>query len=327
MKKRVLSGIRASGRLHLGNYLGAVKGMVALQEDPNYETFYMVADLHTINSPYDPVTLRDKIYEVLLDYLAIGLDPEKTTIFVQSHVPEHIELSYLFSTVLTVARMLHIPTYKDKIKENAANANMAMLYYPPLMAADILAYKANEVPVGDDQLAHLEVSREVARKMNEKYGTDFPQPIQFKTSGRYIPSLLGVGKMSKSIEGSYINLADSLEEIEAKLAKVPTDLGRGESLPKERGVAVLLKLIELFEGEKKRKDYENQYLREGIKYSNLKKELAKAIFKDLRPIQEKREKLEKESRYVDKVINEGARKARIIAQATLKEVKEKMGLL
>ncbi|KKS76704.1 MAG: Tryptophan-tRNA ligase, partial [Parcubacteria group bacterium GW2011_GWB1_42_9] len=189
--------------------------MLALQNDPSYETLYMVADLHSINTQYDTKSFQESVRGVLLDYLSAGLDPEKSIIFVQSHVPEHVELSYLFSTTLTVARMLHLPTYKDKLKENSENANMAMLYYPVLMASDILIYKANAVPVGDDQLPHLEVAREVARKMNEKYGTDFPEPEQFKTEGHYVPSLTGEGKMSKSVGGSYISLASTLSEIRA----------------------------------------------------------------------------------------------------------------
>ncbi len=323
----MLSGIRATGRLHIGNYLGAVKGMLALQEDPSYETLYMVADLHSINVPYDPKTFQEKVKDVVLDYLSAGLDPSKSTIFVQSHVPEHIDLSYLFSSVLTVARMLHLPTYKDKIKQNDENANMAMLYYPVLMAADILAYKASSVPVGDDQLPHLEVSREVARKMNEKYGMDFPEPTQFKTSGHYVPSLIGEGKMSKSVEGSYIGLTDTLEEIKDKLATMPTDAGKGESVPKEGGVTNLLTLVELYEGEKMRKEYEGQYLSAGIKYSELKEELAGAIYRELEPIQKKRKELEANPEYVDKVLEEGAKKAQEIARETLKEVKQKMGLI
>src|SRR3989344_2612228 len=231
MKKRVLSGIRATGRLHLGNYVGAVKGMLALQNDPSYETLYMVADLHSINTQYDTKSFQESVRGVLLDYLSAGLDPEKSIIFVQSHVPEHVELSYLFSTTLTVARMLHLPTYKDKLKENSENANMAMLYYPVLMASDILIYKANAVPVGDGQLPHLEISREVARKMNEKFDTNFPEPTQFKTQGHSVPSLTGEGKMSKSVEGSFIALTDELETIKKKLASVPTDSGKGEKVP------------------------------------------------------------------------------------------------
>ncbi|KKQ53085.1 MAG: Tryptophanyl-tRNA synthetase [Candidatus Woesebacteria bacterium GW2011_GWA1_39_21b] len=328
MKKRVLSGIRATGRLHLGNYLGAVKGMLALQNDPSYETLYMVADLHSINTQYDTKSFQESVRGVLLDYLSAGLDPEKSIIFVQSHVPEHVELSYLFSTTLTVARMLHLPTYKDKLKENSENANMAMLYYPVLMASDILIYKANAVPVGDDQLPHLEVAREVARKMNEKYGTDFPEPEQFKTEGHYVPSLTGEGKMSKSVGGSYISLASTLSEIRAGTAKIPTDSGRGDKIPQIGGVTSLLEMVELFEGKEKRKEYEHQYLgQSGLVYSEVKNELAESIYKDIEPIQAKRKELENNPEYVEKVIKEGSEMARKIASETLREVKQKMGLV
>lgn len=326
-KKRVFSGIRATGRLHLGNYLGAVKGMLALQENPEYETLYGVVDLHTITTPYDPKTLSATVQEVVLDYLAAGLDPKKSIIIVQSHVKEHLELFYYFSTVTSVARMQHLPTYKDKVKQHPKNVTMALLNYPVLMAADILIYKAELVPVGIDQEPHLEVAREIARKMNAKYGTDFPEPQRFSTKGEYVPSLLGEGKMSKSVEGSYISLTDSLDVIKKKLAAAPTDSGQGDKVPKKGNVANLLTLVELFEGRKKRRDYERQYTNKGIRYVQLKEELAQAIYRTLKPIQEKRKELEKNKTYVDQVINEGAKKARVIAQKTLGEVKEKMGLI
>jgi tryptophanyl-tRNA synthetase len=326
-KKRVLSGIRANDRLHLGNYLGAIKGMLALQENRDYETLYMVADLHSVNIPYTPKEFQENVKHVVLDYLSAGLDPEKSIIFIQSRVPEHVELSYLFATELTVARMQHLPTYKEKVKTYPKNVNMALLYYPVLMAADILIYNANAVPVGDDQLPHLEVAREVARKMNEKYRTDFPEPEQFKTRGHYVPSLTGEGKMSKSVPGSFINLTDDLQTINKKLASAPTDSGKGERVPEEGGVANLLTFVELFQGKKKREDYEEKYTTTGISYKELKEELAKAIYKELKPIQEKRKKLEKDPKYVNKVIEEGGKKARKIAKETLEEVKEKMGLI
>lgn len=325
-KKRVLSGIRATGRLHLGNYLGAVKGMLELQENPDYETFYMVADLHTLSTPYDPKTLKQNVREVVLDYLAAGLDPKKSTIFVQSQVSEHAYLSYLFSTVVSIARMQHLPTYKDKVKQFPQDNTIALLYYPVLMAADILVYKAGLVPVGIDQEPHLEVSREIARKMNSEYETDFPEPKRFATKGEYVPSLVGEGKMSKSVEGSYINLTDDLATIKKRLASAPTDSGKGRKVPTEGGVANLLKFVELFQGEEKRKGYEKQYQVSGIKYQELKEELAKAIYKELEPIQKTRAELEKNPEYVDKVLKEGAEKARKVAGETLKEVKEKMGV-
>jgi tryptophanyl-tRNA synthetase len=326
-KKRVLSGIRATGRLHLGNYLGAVKGMLALQDNPEYETFYMVADLHTITTPYEKKDLKNKVREVVLDYLAAGLDPEKSTIFVQSQVPEHVELSYLFSTIVSIARMQHLPTYKEKIKQYPEHVTMALLYYPVLMAADILLYKSNAVPVGIDQEPHLEIAREISRKMNSEFGTNFPEPRRFVTEGEYVPSLVGEGKMSKSIEGSYINLTDDLETIKKRLAGAPTDSGKGEKFPEKGGVANLLHLVELFEGKEKRNKYEQDYLKKGIKYSELKEELAEAIYKEIKPIQERRKIFEGDPSRVAKILEEGAKRAKKVAQLTLKETKKAMGII
>lgn len=323
-KKRVLSGIRAEGKLHLGNYLGAVKGMLELQNDDNYETLYMVADAHTVTTPYKKEELKQKVREVVLDYLAAGLDPEKSVIFVQSMVPEHFELAHYLGSVISVARMQHLPTFKEKIKQHPKEVTMALLNYPVLMAADILLYKGNEVPVGIDQEPHLEVARRIARNMNSKYGTDFPEPKIFKTKGTYIPSLLGEGKMAKSVEGSAIDLTDDLETIKSKLAKSPTDEGKGSSVPEKGAVANLLTFVELFEGKAKREEYEKQYLADGIKYKELKDSLAEAIFKELEPMQKLR--IEKE-KIVDQVIQDGAKKARAIASKTLAEVKEKMGFI
>lgn len=311
----------------MGNYLGAVKGMLELQANPDYETFYMVADLHTITTPYEPSGLRQAVREVVLDYLAAGLDPAKSTIFIQSQVPEHVELSYLFSTATSIARMQHLPTYKDKVKQYPEANTMALLYYPVLMAADILVYKADLVPVGIDQEPHLEITREIAKKMNSLYKTTFPEPRRFATKGEYIPSLTGEGKMSKSVEGSYIDLTDSIEEIEAKLAKTPTDSGKGAKIPEGGGVANLLKLVELFEGAEKRKHYEQSYLGEGIKYSELKASLAKAIFKELKPIQEKRKEFEANPKLVEKILKEGAEKARVVAGVVVEETKKAMGII
>lgn len=326
MKKRVLSGIRATGRLHLGNYLGAVKGMLALQDDPQYETLYMVADVHTLTTPYEVEELRLNRREVILDYLAAGLDPNKSVIFQQAAVNEHIELAYYFSAVTSIARMQHLPTFKEKVKQHPDNVTMALLNYPILMAADILIYQAGLVPVGIDQEPHLEISREIARKMNATYDTSFPEPQRFATSGEYIPSLQGSGKMSKSVEGSAVALNDDLATIRQRLAQTPTDSGKGEAVPTEGGVANLLKFVELFLGRERRVAYETLYTTTGIRYQELKEELAVAIFTELEPLQQRRAELEAKPEYVDQVISEGAAKARLIAQATLEEVKQKIGL-
>lgn len=327
MKKRVFSGTRATGRLHLGNYLGAVKGYLDLQNDPAYETIYMVMDLHAITTPYDKEKLAENTRNVVMDYLACGLDPEKSIISAQSLVPEHTYLQNILSTEISVARMQHLPTFKEKVKQYPQNVTMALLNYPVLMAADILLYKASLVPVGIDQEPHLEVAREIAKKMNAKYGTDFPEPKRFATKGEYVPSLTGEGKMSKSVEGSYINLTDDLETIKRKLSGVPTDSGKGDKVPDKGGVANLLQFVELFEGKEQRKKYEDDYLGDGIRYGDLKAKLAEAIYEELKPIQEKRKIYEADPSLVDKIIKEGAQKADKIAKETIKEVKEKMGFV
>lgn len=324
-KKRVFSGTRATGRLHLGNYLGAIKGYLELSNNLDYETIYMVMDLHAITTPFDKEKLAENTKNVIMDYLACGLDPEKSIITVQSLVSEHTYLAHILSAEISVARMQHLPTFKEKVTQHPKNVTMALLNYPVLMAADILLYKASLVPVGIDQEPHLEVAREIARKMNEKYGTDFPEPKRFATPGEYVPSLTGEGKMSKSVEGSYINLTDDLETIKKKLASAPTDSGKGNKVPAEGGVANLLKFVELFEGEGARKNYEQAYRGQGIAYRELKENLANAIYKELKPIQERRKELS--PAYVEKVMQEGARKAREIAKETIKEVKEKIGLI
>lgn len=327
MRKRVFSGTRATGRLHLGNYFGAVKGYIELQNNPSLECVFMAVDLHTITTPYDPSTLSEKTRNIIIDYLAAGIDPEKAIITKQSLVPEHTELAFIFSSVASVARMNHLPTFKEKIKQHPDNVTMALLNYPILMAADILIYKAGLVPVGIDQEPHLEVAREIARKMNETYGTKFPEPIRFATKGEYVPSLTGEGKMSKSVEGSFVSLTDTLDEIKKKLAGAPTDSGKGDTVPKTGGVANLFKFVELFQGSEKRKELESAYVSQGVRYSDIKEELATSIFKELQPIQERRKELEHKTTYVDEVISQGAEKSRKIAKETVDEVKEKMGLI
>jgi tryptophanyl-tRNA synthetase len=311
----------------LGNYLGAVKGMLQLQQDPSLETLFMVADVHTLTTPYKVKDLSENRREVFVDYLAAGLDPHKSILFIQSMVPEHLELAFYLSSVTTIARMQHLPTFKDKVKQYPEASTMALLNYPNLMAADILIYKASKVPVGIDQEPHLEIAREIARKMNTVYGTDFPEPERFITPGEYVPSLKGEGKMSKSVEGSYINLTDSLEDIRKRLATAPTDTGQGSELPTTGGVANLLSLVSLFQGDEEVTKYFELYQGQGIIYQELKEELAQSIFKVLKPIQEKRQELEQDRTYIDNVIADGAAKARIIATQTLQEVKKKMGLL
>ena len=324
MKKRVLSGCRATGRLHLGNYLGGVKGMIELQNNPDYETFYMVADAHAITTPFSVEELCQNRREIIIDYLAAGLNPQKSTLFIQSQISEHFELSFYFSSITTIARMMHLPTYKEKVKQYPKNNTMALLNYPILMAADILLYKANLVPVGIDQEPHLEVAREIARKMNQIYRTTFPEPKRFATFGEYIPSLTGEGKMSKSVEGSYINLTDSLDEIRKKIRAVPTATVAGG--PITGGIKTLFMLAEIFLPKNLYQEIKEKYHNQTLKFIELKDALAEAIYQELKPFQEKRKQIASDLSFVEKVINQGAQKAKAVAYETLKEVKEKMGL-
>ncbi|MBU3956947.1 tryptophan--tRNA ligase [Patescibacteria group bacterium] len=337
-KKRVFSGSRPTGRLHLGNYLGGLKGYIALQERGDLDCIYGIVDLHAITSPYKSKSLQQNIREVALDYLGAGLDPKKCHLIVQSQVPEHVELAYLLGTIYPVSRVEQLPTYKEKKLEQPDYINVGLFYYPILMAADILIYKADLVPVGKDQLPHIELTREVARKFNRMFpakslrdrrtgGKVFTEPQRFATEGEYVPSLLGSGKMSKTIKGSYIELTDDLKTIKGRLAKTPTDIGHGKKIPKEGGVANLLKFVELFMGKKTRQAYEKQYLGKGIKYAELKEKLAEAIYKELKPIQKRRKYFEEHPKEVDKILEEGRKYCSKIARQTLHEAKKAMGLI
>src|SRR3989344_1688557 len=323
--KRVYSGIRATGRLHLGNYFGAVKGMLALQD--SYDCVFSVVDLHTITIPYDPKTLKQSVREIIIDYLTAGLDPKKCHLEIQSTVLQHVELAYLLSTIYQVSRLEDLPTYKEKKVQYPKYVNMGLLYYPVMMAADVLLYKAELVPVGIDQEPHLEVMREIARKFNSMFGQTFPEPQRFKTEGDYVPSLAGGRKMSKSIEGSFINLNDDLETIRKRIAGASTDSGQiGGEVPKEGGVANLFKLLKLFKLNNEFNKFEQDYETKKIRYTELKEVLVQAIYKELQPFQERRKKFEEDSKLVDDIINASNRKCLQMAEETMREVREKMGL-
>lgn len=324
-KARVFSGIRATGKLHIGNYLGAVKGMLELQD--KYDCIFGVVDLHAITTPYDPKKMQQAIRDVVLDYLGAGLNPKKCHLIVQSQLKEyHLELAYYLGTIYQVSRLEDLPTYKDSKAQHPDYVNMGLLYYPVLMAADILTYKAEVVPIGKDQEPHLEVTREISRKFNSMFGQTFPETRSYHTAGQYVPSLIGQGKMSKSVEGSYINLTDDLDTIKSKLAKAVTDEGRGDKFPETGPAANLVTFVELFEGHDKAQQYRSMYKESGIRYGDLKKELAEAIYKELKPVQEKRKYYEEHPDEVDQILAEGAKYARSIASETLIEVRQKMGL-
>jgi tryptophanyl-tRNA synthetase len=293
-----------------------------------YDCVFSVVDMHALTTPYDPKTLKDSVRNVVLDYLAAGLDPKKCLLEIQSKVPQHTELAFLLSTIYPVARLEDLPTYKDKKAQYPKYVNMGLLFYPVLMAADIMLYKGELIPVGIDQEPHLEVTREIVRKFNSMFGETFPEPQRFATTGGYVPSLTGSGKMSKTVEGSFITLGDTLETIRERLAKAPTDSGiEGGDIPTEGGVANLFKLLRIVGDEKAYQSFVDDYREKKIRYVEMKYILADFIYKELKPLQERRAEFEANPKLVDEIINENKEKCRELAAVTMAEVKEKMGLL
>jgi len=335
-KTRVLSGVRAShSSLHLGNYLGAIRGMVELQNKVGHETFYMVADLHGITTSFNPKMLHKNRLEAAKDLLAAGIDPEKSAVFLQADVPEHVELAYLLSSVSQVPELMRMPSKKDEYRKYADDGQLkgvsfALLGYPVLMAADILLYKAEKVPIGEDQLPHLEFTRKVARRLNVKYGLRLPVPEAVLSNELRVPSISEKGKkMSKSTPESAIFLNDSYEEIKKKIFGMSTDAGKGFRAPRKHdAVYALFTLVELVIGSDRRRELEKQYLGsgDGVRYSEVKLELVDAIYNLLKPIQTRRRDLDNNPAKLRGILDEGAMKASKVASITLDEIKGAMGL-
>jgi tryptophanyl-tRNA synthetase len=326
MKKdtRILSGIQPTGKLHLGNYLGALQNWVALQDEFPHACYYCIVDLHAITVPYEARTLREKVFDTALDFLAAGLDAEKSVIFVQSHVTEHVELMWLLNTITPLGLLERMTQYKDKKKKHPDAINAGLLNYPILMAADILLYKATMVPVGEDQVQHLELSRELARKFNNQFGDTFPEPEPRLTRGARIMSLSNPeNKMSKSdAERSFITLDEEPANIVSKVKKAVTDVGTtGDIGPGGRNLITILEVIDPQSASKFQSDAE-----EGrIRYADLKSHLAEKLAEYFAPFREKRKELAADPKRVWGILQRGSEAARVTASATLKEVKEKMG--
>ncbi len=324
-KVRIFSGIQPTGILHLGNYLGAIKGMIELTE--RYECIYGIVDYHAITVPFDPQAMPERKRNVAIGYLAAGLDPSRTTLMVQSDVPEHTELAWLLGCITSVNKLEDLPTLKDKLR-TVDLFSSGLLNYPVLQAADIIIYKATLVPVGKDQEAHIEFTREVVRKFNNLFGDTFPEPFSYNTPGAVVPSLTGEGKMSKSIPGSYIALTDSPDVIWEKLARTLTDPARVRRTdPGEpENCPVIWTLHRIYTSEEKQAELAEGCRTAGIGCLECKRVLADEIIADLAPLQERWRHLEADPDYVRDVLREGAARARPIAQATMAEVRERMGL-
>jgi len=322
---RIFSGIRPTGELHIGNYLGAVKQWVKLQNEN--ECFFGIMDYHAITTPFDPKEMERNIFETLIVYLAAGIDPKKSTIFVQSHVKEHTELAWILGTITPLGDLKRMTQFKEKSKKHPEYVNAGLLNYPLLMAADILLYKTDLVPVGKDQVQHVELTREIARRFNKMFGKVFKEPKVLLSEGEKIMSLQNPKKkMSKTDDPKgCILLFDEPEEIEKKVMRSVTDPGREIKYDpvKKPGISNLLKIYSLFT-EKPIKELEEKYKGKG--YEQFKKDLAKILIEKLEIFRKRKKELEKREVYLKEILKKGAERAEKIAKLTMKEVREKMGL-
>ncbi len=323
----LFSGMQPTGELHIGNYLGALKNWVQLQNE--YECFFTVVDYHAMTIEYDPKTMPERIKNLVLTYLSAGLDPKKCHIFIQSHIPEHTELAWIFNTITPLGELERMTQFKDKSDQHRDNINAGLLTYPVLMAADILLYKTIGVPVGEDQTQHIELSRIVARKFNKLFGKTFPEPKVMLTPTPRIMSLVEPEKkMSKSRgEKHYIGLFEDTDTIRKKIMNAVTDSSAGaKKMP--AGVENLFALLAACGAETSLiANLMEQYNEKTLQYKDLKSTTADTVIAMLQPIQQRRKELEQDPGYVTDVIMEGTEIARAIAQQTMKEVKQKCGLL
>ena len=324
MKHRVFSGARPTGRQHLGNYLGAIQNYVNLQEE--YECIYCIVDIHALTTLEDTGGLQKNIYDMMLDWLSAGLDPKKSILFVQSHVPEVMELHTLLGMVTPLGWLLRVPTFKEKARLQPQNINYGLVGYPVLMTADIVLYKGEVVPVGEDQLPHLELAREIARRFNNLFGNTFPEPEAKLTSFPLILGLNGKEKMSKQL-GNDIELALSDEEtIERVMTAVTDPARRYRNDPGHPEICNIYRLHGYFTPFRL-EEIAIQCRSAKIGCVECKQLLAQEINTTLKPFRERRASLANKPRYIADVLADGAEQARVIARETLREVKQKMGLI
>lgn len=345
---RILSGIRPSGELHLGNYLGAIQQWIDLQGQ--HEVFYMVADLHAITTPYDPKQLPHQIRNAVIDYLAAGLDPKTSTIFIQSHVPAHTTLMWLLNTITPIGELQRMVQFKEKSDQHPDYQHAGILNYPILQAADILAYKPESVPVGEDQDQHVELARDLAKKFNRIFGQTFPEVKSLHTKGRRVMDLVDpTKKMSKSLGGG-IGLNDTPKEIEAKLKKAVTSSeprvireafkaaessaksgqpdwqGNPNLMKQYHGVRNLFTILLALGSGEDIATWKAAAFDGTLQFASFKPAVAKIIAEHFAPFRSRRASLVKDRSYVDDVIAAGNAKAAVIADATVEDVRKKMGL-
>lgn len=327
MAKRpvIVSGIQPTGNLHIGNYLGAVKNWVDLQNSGKYDCYFFIADLHSLTGTRSASERKAQILRTASELLAAGIDPEKSTFFAQSHVPEHAELGWIFNCVTPIAELERMTQFKDKSQSQNKNINVGLFTYPTLMAADILLYRANAVPVGQDQTQHAELTNDIARWFNKNYGTYFsPVKPVFTETPKIMSLLEPMKKMSKSLgEGHVIELADEPGVIEKKLKKAVTATEGGAQSP---GVTNLLGLLNIFGDKKVHAQFVKAEKDRSIRYGDLKSELGKAIGGYFADFRLRRDELVQGHDEVAEILAIGMEKAQVVAEGTMEEVRKMVGI-
>ncbi|HKP32882.1 MAG TPA: tryptophan--tRNA ligase [Chitinophagaceae bacterium] len=327
-KTVVMSGIRSTGFLHLGNYFGAIRNYVRMQEE--YDCFFMVADLHSLTTHPETKELKENVQRVIAENVACGLDPKKVALYCQSHVPETSELYLLLNMLAYTGELEKTVTFKEKVRQHPNNVNAGLLTYPVLQAADIMLHRAQLVPVGKDQEQHLEMARNFANRFNHRYGEVFPEPYAFNFGEQLIkvPGLDGKGKMSKSEnQMATLYLSDSDDDIRKKIMKAQTDSGpTGPGTPKPDYIENLFQLMRLVSSNDVLNKFEKDYDNCNIRYGDMKKQLAEDMVRFISPIREKSASIKNDSAYLQEIMDEGTAKARKSAGETMKLVKEAMGL-
>lgn len=328
-KEVVLSGIRPTGFLHLGNYFGAMRNFVRMQEE--YNCYFFVANWHSLTTHPDTKELQSSVHRVIAENIACGLDPEKVTLYVQSDVPEIAELYLYLNMMAYKGELEKVPTFKDKVRLNPNNVNAGLLTYPVLMAADILIHRSVKVPVGKDQDQHLEMARNFAERFNHRYGEVFPMPYSFNYGDDLVKimSLDGNGKMSKSEnQMATIYLSDSDELIRKKIMKAKTDSGPTENNSvKPDYIENLFTLMSLVSNKETFEKFNADFNGCTIRYGDMKKQLAEDMAVFLNPIRTRAEEIQNDKAYLQKVMQEGAEKARVSARATIDKVREAIGMI
>ncbi len=325
----VMSGIRPTGYLHLGNYFGAMRNYVKLQE--KYTCFFMVADLHALTTHPDTKELKSNVYRVIAENIACGIDPEKAALYCQSHVHETAELYLYLNMLAYLGELEKTTTFKDKARLQPDNINAGLLTYPVLQAADIILHRATWVPVGKDQEQHLEMSRNFVKRFNHRYGNIFPEPMAYNFGDELVkvPSLDGTGKMSKSENQlATIYLADDDELIRKKVMKAKTDGGPTEvNMPKPDYIENIFLLMKLVSEQSTIDLFEKAYQECTIRYGDMKKQLAEDMVTFISPIRQKAITIQQDEQYVKKIMEQGAEKACASAKKTMELVREAMGLV